>query len=93
MVKAAIFRIRMNYCCRSVLLVVVMLSAADVNRLNGQDAARAEYSVEQITFGPKHYLFGYIGHAGTIPWNASGRYIVAAPFDVSGPHAGTWRTS
>lgn len=32
---------------------------------------------EQITTGPKNHLFGYIGHVGTIPWNASGRYIVA----------------
>ncbi len=34
-------------------------------------------SSRQITFGPHHHFFGYIGHAGTIPWNASGRYIVA----------------
>ena len=32
---------------------------------------------EQITTGPKNHFFGYIGHVGTIPWNASGRYIVA----------------
>lgn len=32
---------------------------------------------EQITHGPMNHLFGYIGHVGTIPWNASGRYIVA----------------
>ncbi|MGY8695579.1 MAG: hypothetical protein ACKVGW_15485, partial [Verrucomicrobiia bacterium] len=34
-------------------------------------------SVEQITFGSKHHFFGYIGQSKTIPWNASGRYIVA----------------
>jgi len=33
--------------------------------------------VKQITSGPNHHFFGYIGHAGTIPWNQSGRYIVA----------------
>ena len=32
---------------------------------------------EQITSGPMNHLFGYIGHVGTIPWNESGRYIVA----------------
>jgi len=37
--------------------------------------------VEQITFGPKHHFFGYIGHAGTIPWNKSGRFIVALQSD------------
>lgn len=35
------------------------------------------YKIEQITFGPSHHFFGYIGHAGTIPWNQSGRYILA----------------
>src|SRR5262249_19148239 len=34
-------------------------------------------TIEQITFGPRHHFFGYFGHARTIPWNASGRYIVA----------------
>ena len=36
---------------------------------------------EQITSGPKNHFFGYIGHVGTIPWNASGRYIVALRTD------------
>jgi len=35
------------------------------------------FEVEQITTGPKHHLFGYIGHALTIPWNESGQYIVS----------------
>jgi hypothetical protein len=34
-------------------------------------------SSRRITSGPHHHFFGYIGHAGTIPWNASGRHIVA----------------
>lgn len=37
--------------------------------------------VEQITSGPKHHFFGYIGHAQTIPWNQSNRYIVALQTD------------
>src|SRR5262245_59593330 len=40
-------------------------------------AGALEVEVEQITQGPKHHFFGYIGHVRTIPWNASGRYIVA----------------
>jgi len=39
------------------------------------DPIRVE--IEQITSGPKHHFFGYIGHMRTIPWNESGRYIVA----------------
>ena len=35
------------------------------------------FNIEQITQGPKHHFFGYIGQCRTIPWNASGRYILA----------------
>lgn len=35
-----------------------------------------DIEIQQITSGPKHHFFGYIGHVRTIPWNASGRYIV-----------------
>jgi hypothetical protein len=37
--------------------------------------------LKQVTFGPKHHFFGYIGHVGTIPWNASGQDIVALRVD------------
>jgi len=47
----------------------------------GAFAANFEVSVEQITFGDKHHFFGYIGQCRTIPWNASGRYIVALRTD------------
>jgi len=39
--------------------------------------ANPSIEVKQITFGPKNHLFGYIGHVQNIPWNQSGRYIVA----------------
>jgi hypothetical protein len=35
----------------------------------------------QVTFGPKHHFFGDIGHVRTIPWNESGRFIVALRTD------------
>lgn len=34
-------------------------------------------TTRQITFGSRHHFFGYFGHVRTIPWNASGRYLVA----------------
>ncbi|MHC4631655.1 MAG: 3-keto-disaccharide hydrolase [Planctomycetota bacterium] len=37
--------------------------------------------IEQITHGPRHHFFGYIGQSLTIPWNSSGRYIVALRTD------------
>ena len=33
--------------------------------------------VTQLTRGPMHHFFGYIGQARTIPWNEGGRYVVA----------------
>ena len=44
-------------------------------------SAGLRLEVEQITSGPKHHFFGYIGHAGTIPWDATGRFIVALQVD------------
>ena len=35
-----------------------------------------ELRIEQVTTGEKHHFFGYIGQCQTIPWNASGRYIL-----------------
>ena len=35
----------------------------------------------QITFGPKHHFFGYIGQCRTTPWNLSGRYILSLRTD------------
>lgn len=44
--------------------------------------ARAfELRTEQITAGPKHHFFGYIGQCQTIPWSGDGRYILALEID------------
>ncbi|MBL8210993.1 MAG: hypothetical protein JNK87_09795 [Bryobacterales bacterium] len=37
--------------------------------------------VEQITFGPKHHVFGYIGHVRNMAFNGDGRYIVSLRMD------------
>lgn len=38
--------------------------------------------VSQLTSGTKHHFFGYIGQCRTIPWNASGRYILGLEIDT-----------
>ncbi len=35
-----------------------------------------ELDIRQLTHGPSHHFFGYIGHVQNIPWNQSGRRIV-----------------
>ena len=37
--------------------------------------------IEQLTSGTKHHFFGYIGQCQTIPWNASGRYVLGLEID------------
>jgi len=32
--------------------------------------------ITQITHGPTHHFFGYIGHCRTIPWSGDGRYVL-----------------
>lgn len=63
----------MKYICTilAIRVAVVCLGLAAPLR------AEVTLEVEQITTGPKHHFFGYIGHVQTVPWNASGRYILA----------------
>lgn len=56
------------------------LRAADAPSAPGPTAGFTT-SVRQITFGPQHHFFGYFGHVRTIPWNKSGRYLVALRTD------------
>jgi hypothetical protein len=38
-------------------------------------SAEPRLEVRQLTQGPLHHFYGYIGHVQNIPWNKSGRYI------------------
>jgi hypothetical protein len=62
-----------------VCLAAVLVSLTCV--LASASGTKPTVEVQQITFGPKHHIFGYIGHVRTIPWNESGRYIVALQMD------------
>jgi hypothetical protein len=42
-----------------------------------RSTAQPSVKVTQITHGPQHHYFGYIGQSRTVPWNASGRYLLA----------------
>jgi hypothetical protein len=45
---------------------------------------------EQLTRGPMHHFFGYIGHVRTIPWSGDNRYVLAlrTPFQDRMPAPG-----
>lgn len=58
------------------MTVALLLLALGSTEFSAADAGGLTLSVEQVTFGPKHHFFGYIGQSKTIPWNASGHYIL-----------------
>ncbi|MBT3594721.1 MAG: hypothetical protein HN505_02005 [Verrucomicrobia bacterium] len=63
---------------------LILISVLWINHLTIVDILTQEHlsspfelHVEQITSGKRHHFFGYIGQCQTVPWNASGRYILA----------------
>ncbi|MCP4642557.1 MAG: hypothetical protein GY851_19085 [bacterium] len=52
------------------LSVVLLLT------FGASDEAPFTCDVRQVTQGPSHHFYGYIGHVGNTPWNAGGRYMV-----------------
>jgi len=67
--RSLMSRTRLKNCLA--VLIVALIS------LEGLEASGPSISVRQITFGPENHFFGYIGHVQNIPWNGSGRYILA----------------
>ncbi|MCP4190105.1 MAG: hypothetical protein GY768_05700 [Planctomycetaceae bacterium] len=57
---------------------------------SGLSAEDFSLETQQITTGPQHHFFGYIGQSLTTPWNASGRYILSlrTSFHDRMPHPG-----
>ena len=47
----------------------------------GAQAPSFDLEITQVTFGARHHFFGYIGQCRTIPWNATGRYILGLEID------------
>ena len=56
------------------LLFAATFAFLPIGRLS---ADAIQLSAKQITHGPHHHFFGYIGQSLTTPWNASGRYILS----------------
>lgn len=56
-------------------VVCAVLSALAIG--SARPAAQLSVKVTQITHGPRHHYFGYIGQSRTIPWSANGRYLLA----------------
>ncbi len=61
---------------RSIRFLACMIVLLNCPSVVQADKPALDLKIEQVTFGPKHHFFGYIGQCRTIPWNASGRYIL-----------------
>ncbi|MFP6893637.1 MAG: hypothetical protein VCA18_07795, partial [Opitutales bacterium] len=62
------------------LVVIAMVVFAGKGDVKAQ-APPINLKIEQLTNGTKHHFFGYIGQCQTIPWNASGRYVLGLEID------------
>ncbi len=58
-------------------LVLILLPSLYAAPVQADDNETLEFDIEQITSGPEHHLFGYIGQCLTIPWSGDGRYILS----------------
>jgi hypothetical protein len=48
-----------------------------ISSAGGSSQAQLSYEVRQLTTGPAHHFYGYIGHAGNSPYSADGRHLIA----------------
>jgi len=63
------------------VLVIILLVVLVCPKSYAGKAPSIKLKIEQLTSGTKHHFFGYIGQCQTIPWNASGRYILGLEID------------
>jgi hypothetical protein len=63
-------------------MVIGCLFMMTCSAVGWEETAPFELKVVQVTSGEKHHFFGYIGQCQTIPWNASGRYILGMEIGV-----------
>ncbi len=73
------FKIRYLFSC--LLIGVYFAFFMGCTSDTGQ-APSMELKIEQLTSGTRHHFFGYIGQCQTIPWNASGQYILGLEIDT-----------
>ena len=71
----------MTFKVDSVIITCICLLAL-VSACSKVQESAFELEVTQITHGPKHHFFGYIGQCQTIPWNGTGQYILGMEIDT-----------
>src|SRR3712207_6578241 len=62
-------RIRSTCALVAVVSLFALTPAATQSKLT--------YEVRQLTHGPAHHFYGYIGHVGNSPYSGDGKYLIA----------------
>jgi hypothetical protein len=70
-----------HYFFNSMTAICLAFTMGCLFNINAQ-TSNFNLKTEQLTSGTKHHFFGYIGQCQTIPWNASGRYILGLEIDT-----------
>lgn len=73
------YRLKQTFSLFSITICIIVL-LANSNFSKAQSPV-FDLKIEQLTTGEKHHFFGYIGQCQTIPWNASGQYILGMEID------------
>jgi hypothetical protein len=60
-----------------IAFAVVALLCVVSSSVGSSQQPQITYEVRQLTFGPAHHFYGYIGHVGNSPYSADGRYLIA----------------
>jgi hypothetical protein len=56
----------------TLVVVLALLGSAA-----GASQSKVAYEIRQLTHGPAHHFYGYIGHAGNSPYSADGQHLIA----------------
>lgn len=62
---------------RPITFTAAALALAIVSASMSAEQLQLAYDVRQLTFGPAHHFYGYIGHVGNTPYSSDGKYLVA----------------
>lgn len=75
--------LRLNYSAITILIFITLLGCTSRKKSESTNEATGfDLKIEQLTSGPKHHFFGYIGQCQTIPWNATGQYVLGMEIDT-----------
>src|SRR5687768_18400246 len=62
---------------RVLVILALAIEMATTWAKDGVQTPPLAYEARELTFGPSHHFYGYIGHVGNSPYNRQGKWLVA----------------